>query len=166
MLSSLLDEPIYVTDDGQFVHWVNFQLRATASVTHPIGAADLTAKAAGARALVDKINKAIAASTDNSDMSPERRQNVARRLADLIDALQIDPTQSDAYRRLWYLRLWDCTIKYGKALKPRLQLRNRHDLRAERDHRDDIAHPGVERADGVLLRSFQQKLFDIIRSNV
>ena len=165
-LDKHLDESIYVTDDGQFVHWLDVQFSASVSVTHPIDAEDLTANAAGARALVGKINQVIAASADSSDMSPERRQNIAKRLADLIHALQLDPTQGDAYRRLWSLQLWDRAEKYGKALKPRLQLRNDHDLQAEKDHRDDIAHPGVERADGALLRSFQQKLFGIIRDHI
>ena len=61
-------------------------------------------------------------------------------------------------------KLWDRAEKFGKAVKPRLQLRN--NLKVERDHRDDIAHRGVERADGKLLRSFQQRLFDIIRQHV
>ena len=165
-LDKHLDEPIYVTDGGRFVHWLNIQLSARVSVTHPIGAEDLRAKVAGARVLVDKINQVIAASADHSDMSPERRQNLSERLAELIDALQLDPTQGDAYRRLWYLQLWDRAIKCGKALQPRLQLLNDHDLKAEKDHRDDIAHPGAERADGALLRSFQQKLFGIIRDHV
>ena len=160
-----LDEPIYVTDGGRFVHWCNIQLSAKVSVTHPIGAEDLRAKVAGARILVDRINRAITASADNSDMSPERRQNLAERLAELIDALQLGPTQDDAYRRLWYLQLWHRAEKFGESLKG-FQLVNDHGLEAEKEHRNDIAHPGVERADGALLRSLQQKLFGILRDHV
>ena len=160
-----LDTSIYRTDKGQFVSWVDIKITASASVDHPIGAEDLRARVAGASALVDKINQVITASTYNSDMSPERLQNLSERLAELMVALQLDPTQGDAYRRLWYLQLWDRAINYGKALKPRLQLLNDHDLKSEKAHRDAIAHPGVEQADRAFLRSFQQKLFGIIRDH-
>ena len=164
-LDKHLDEPIYVTDGGRFVHWLNIQLSsATGSVTHPIGAEDLRAKVAGARVLVDKINQVIAASADHSDMSPERRQNLSERLAELIDALQLDPTLGDAYRRLWYLRLWNRVEEFGKAPKPRIDVSNI--LKTEKGHRNDIAHRGVDRADGASLRSLQQKLFGIIRDHV
>ena len=100
-----LDEPIYVTDEGEYVHWFDPQLSASGSVTHPIGAEELRAKTDGAGRLVGKINRALTANAGPSDMSAERRQNIANRLAALIDALQLDPTKDDAYRRLWYLQL-------------------------------------------------------------
>ena len=165
-LDKHLDTPIYRTDDGKFVHWADVQMTATASVTHPIEAQELKAKANAAGVLIDKINRGIAVGAEAPVRSRQRRQNSVRRLAELIDALQLDPTTDDAYRRLWYLQLWHRAIKYGKALTPRLQLLSDHDLRAEKDHRNNIAHRGVERADGTFLRSFQQKLFDIIRSHV
>ena len=155
-----------MTDEGKYVHWVDPQFSASGSVTHPIGAEDLRAKADGARRLVGKINRALIASADKAEVNTDRRQNIANRLAALIDALQLDPTKDDAYRRLWYLQLWHRAERFGKAVRPRLQLRNDYDLNTEKGHRDDIAHRGVERADGRLLRSFQQKLFDIVRQHV
>ena len=161
-----LDTQIYRTDDGKFVPWMDMHVSASAVADRLIGADDFTAKATGADILVDKINRVLSANTDNSDMNPKKRQNMADRLEELIDALQLDPTGNDAYRRLWYLKLWHHADKYGKTLKPRLQLLNEHDLKAEKDHRNAIAHPGVERADSTLLRSFQQKLFRIIREHI
>ena len=160
-----LDTPIYRTDDGDFVHWLNVQVSAAVgSVVRHIGIEDFTAKIAATRGLCDRIDKAMAASSVRLVIKPKLRQGFPERLADLMAGLQLEPSHDDAYRRLWYLQLWHRAEEFGKAVKG--QVLNRGDLTAERDHRNAIAHPRVERADGSLLQSFQQKLFGIIRDHV
>ena len=158
-----LDTPIYRTDDGDFVHWLNVQVSAAVgSVIRHIGIEDLTAKIAATRGLCGQIDQAMTASSVM--LNPKLKQSFPERLAELMDGLQLEPSHDDAYRRLWYLQLWHRAEKFGRAIKG--QVLNRDDLTDERDHRNDIAHPSVDRADGRLLQSFQQKLFGIIRYQV
>lgn len=157
-----LDTPIYKTDDGDFVHWLDRGLSAAVgSVIRHVGNEDLTAKIADTRGLCDQINQAM---TTSPPVNPKLKQHFPKRLADLLDGLQLEPSHDDAYRRLWYLQLWYRAEKFGEAIKG--QVLNLADLTGERKHRNAIAHPRVERANGALLQSFQQKLFGIIREHV
>ena len=92
-----------------------------------------------------------------------------KRLEELTEALQLDTSTDDSYLRLWYLKLWDRVEKFGKGCRPRLQLLLSNDpnnLRDEKNHRNDIAHRGVEKIDTKLLQSFQKKIFRIIKSKL
>ena len=156
-----LDTSIYRTDDGDFVHWQNVPLSAAVgTATRHIGTEDLTTKIADTRSLCDQINQAMTASPP---VNPKLKQDFPKRLTDLMDGLQLEPSHDDAYRRLWYLQLWHRAKKFGKAIKGQVLNQGFTD---ERNHRNAIAHRGVERADGTLLQSFQQKLFGIIREHV
>ena len=159
------DSHAYRTDGGDFVHWLNVQLSSpVGSVIRHIGTEDFAAQIAATRDLCDRINRAMTASSVRLAINSKLKQRFPERLAGLTEGLQLEPSQDDAYHRLWYLQLWYRAEEFGKAVKG--QVLNRADLKAERDHRNDIAHPRVERADGRLLRSFQQKLFGLIRDHV
>ena len=84
-------------------------------------------------------------------------------LEELIEAMQLDETKGHAYWRLWYLQLYDRLEKFGEQCRPRLQLGNQEGLNDENYHRNLIAHRGVDRIDGSLLRSIQTKATDIIK---
>ncbi len=84
------------------------------------------------------------------------------RLESLVEALQLDPSLDEAYLRLWFLRLYHWADRFGKTCE--WQLPNR--LPEVKDHRNNIAHRGVEKLDKRLLASFQKSLFGIIRDRI
>lgn len=160
-----LDTSICRTDDGDIIHWQNRDLSAAVgTVIRHIGTEDLAKKIAATRGLCDRITQAMTTSPVKLALNPKLKRSFPKRLADLMDGLQLEPSHDDAYRRLWYLQLWHHAKEFDRAIK--VQVLNRADLTAERKHRNGIAHPRVERADGALLQSFQQKLFGIIRDYV
>ena len=61
------------------------------------------------------------------------------------------------------MQLYDRLEKFGQQCRPRLQLGNQEDLKVEEAHRNLIAHRGVDRIDGSLLRSVQTKAIRIIK---
>ena len=77
--------------------------------------------------------------------------------------MQLDDTRDHAYWRLWYLQLSDRIEKFGEQCRPRLQLGNQEGLKDEYNQRNLIAHRGVDRIDGSLLRSIQTKAIGIIK---
>ena len=92
-----------------------------------------------------------------------RRPDFGVSLEELTEALQLDETRDNAYWRLWYLQLYNRLEKFGRQCRPGLQLGHQEGLSDEGDHRNLIAHRGVDRIDGTLLRSIQTKTIDIIK---
>ena len=152
----------YRTDDGQCVHpWRAEFSEPTVQLTRPIEATEVADRATAAAALVTQIEKSMQASHSGAQPSREPRFGVC--LEELIEAMQLDETKDHAYWRLWYLQLYNRLEKFGKQCQPRLQLGNQEGLNDENDHRNLIAHRGVDRIDGSLLRSIQTKAIDIIK---
>jgi hypothetical protein len=152
----------YRTDDGQCVHpWRAEFSEPTVQLTRPIEATEVADRATAAGALVTQIEKSI--QTSHSGAQPGRGPDFSVCLEELIEALQLDETKDHAYWRLWYLQLHHRLEKFGKQCRPRLQLGNQEGLNDEDNHRKLIAHRGVDRIDGSLLRSIQTKAIDIIK---
>jgi hypothetical protein len=152
----------YRTDDGQCVHpWRAEFSEPTVQLTRPIEATEVADRATAAAALVTQIEKSMQAS--HSEAQPSREPRFGVCLEELIEAMQLDETKDHAYWRLWYLQLYDRLEKFGEQCRPRLQLGNQEGLNDENDHRNLIAHRGVDRIDGSLLRSIQTKAIDIIK---
>ena len=133
----------------------------TLEVIRPIDGTEVTGKAAAAASLAMQI--------ENSRQEPDkgsgrgRGSNFSACLEELIEALQLDDARDHAYWRLWYLQLFDRIEKFGKQCRPRLQLGSEERLKDEYIHRNLIAHRGVDRIDGSLLRSIQTKAIGIIK---
>ena len=150
----------YRADDGHCVLPYGGDFTATGQVTRQIDPAEVTRKAGKAAALLHKSKGVYR----RRRWSPEgARSGFQRILRELTEALQLDETRDHAYLRLWYLQLYDRIEKFGKQCRPRLQLRDKEDLSDESDHRNLIAHLGVDQIDGTLLRSIQTKAIDIIK---
>ena len=152
----------YRTDDGQCVLLSRENPREpTVQLTRSIDATQVTNRATAAAALVTQIEKSMQASHGGAQMG--RGSNFGVCLEELIEALQLDETEEHKYWRLWYLQLFDRLETFGKQCQPALQLGNQEGLKDEYCHRNLIAHRGVDRIDGQMLRSIQLKAIDIIR---
>ena len=154
----------YRTDDGQCVHpWRAEFSEPTVQLTRPIEATEVADRATAAGALVAQIEKSI--QTSYSGAQTGRGPDFSVCLEELIEALQLDETKDHKYWRLWYLQLYDRLEKFGKQCRPEFQLGNPKsiDFKDEDNHRKLIAHHGVNRIDGRLLRSIQTKAIDIIK---
>ena len=154
----------YRTDDGQCVHpWRAEFSEPTIRLTRPIEATEVADRATAAAALVTQIEKSI--QTSHSGAQPGREPRFGVCLEELIEAMQLDETKDHAYWRLWYLQLHDRLEEFGKQCRPKVQLGNPKsiDFKDEDNHRKLIAHRGVDRIDGSLLRSIQTKAIDIIK---
>ena len=159
------DAGCYKTDKGDCVHPYNIEFRVGGvTLLSPISLEDLTAKAEAVGVLATQMT----ASIEGGNQAGRRRRipGFGTRLEDLIGALRLEPSLDDAYLRLWYLQLWDRLEEFGDAFRPRLQVMNNPNLGAEKTHRNDIAHRGVEKMDAELLASFQRQIFHILKSHI
>lgn len=151
----------YRADSGECVHpWGIGMGEAVGHVTRPIDATGVLEKAGAAAALATQIEASFQVSGDGTLAT--RGPDFYLCLEELLEALQLDETIDHAYWRLWYLQLFDRLEKFGKQCRPRLQIGNQDDLKDEKDHRNLIAHRGVDRIDGQLLGSVQTKAIGVI----
>ena len=164
-IEKAFDARCYRTDSGACVYPIDIKISLGGlTVLSPMTLADLATKAEATGHLAAQIEARIA-----SVRWGGRRRYIPEfgtRLEELAGALQLEPSLDDAYLRLWYLRLWDRLEEFGDAFRPRLQLSNDSSLVAEKDHRNDIAHRGVDKMDNGLLRSLQSQAFRIIKSHI
>lgn len=124
----------------------------------PITSNVLMEKVKPIKTLVAKLEERAEQNTTES-----LRDDVAdfgARLLELVEALKLDPSLDDAYLRLWYLRLWDRVDKFSSLFAKRRSPRNLRDDRLldEKNHRDEIAHRGVDKVDWRAIRSLQKKV--------
>ena len=152
----------YRAEDGQCIHPYRVKLsEPTVTVTTPIDAKEVANRAGAAAALASQIEKSMQAPYSGGQQG--RRPDFGVSLEELTEALQLDETRDNAYWRLWYLQLYNRLEKFGRQCRPGLQLGHQEGLSDEGDHRNLIAHRGVDRIDGTLLRSIQTKTIDIIK---
>ena len=152
----------YRTAGGQCVHPFRVELsEPSVEVTRPIDGTEVTDKAVAAAALALQIEQSRQALGNGT--GPSCGADFSGCLEELIEALQLDDTRDQTYWRLWYLQLSDRIEKFGEQCRPRLQLGNEEGLKDEYNHRNAIAHRGVDRIDGSLLRSIQTKAIGIIK---
>lgn len=155
----VFDDRCYRTTDGEILTRLTPKFEARPSVSSPILREELLVKLEATSALFPRIDDAI---SDGSAFKRKRKWRDARKyFEELIHALHLDPSRDDAYRRLWYLQLWDRIENFGKAMN--LQIPNDREFSLEYKLRNDIAHRGVERMDGDRFRSIQIKVHNLIR---
>ena len=164
-LETAFDERCYRSDGGDCIYPISIGISVGGlTVLNPITLEALTARAEATGALAAKIGARIGGASTGGRRGPIPQ--FGTRLEELTGALQLEPSLDDAYLRLWYLQLWDRLEEFGKACRPRLQLLNDPSLEAEKKHRNEIAHRGVDKMDTELLRSFQRQIFRIIKSQI
>ena len=152
----------YRADDGQCVNPFRVELgEPTLQVTRPMDATEVANRAGAAAVLAKQIDQSMQSS--DSGAQKGRGPDFGICLEELTEALQLDEARDHAYWRLWYLQFCDRLEKFGKQCRPRLQLGNQEGLKDEDGHRNLIAHRGVDRIDGSLLRSIQMKAIGIIK---
>ena len=159
------DAGCYRTEIGDCVHPFNVGFSVGGvTVLSPISLEDLTTKAEATGVLAAQL----AANTEGISQTGQHRRipEFSTRLEELLGAMRLEPSLDDAYLQLWYLQLWDRLERLGDAFRPRLQVLNDPNLKAEKSHRNDIAHRGVEGMDRTLLASVQREIFRILRSHV
>ena len=164
-IEKAFDARCYRTTGGACVYPIDIKISLSGlHVLSPLTLADLATKAEATRLLASQIE----ASIDGVSQAGRHRRipEFGTHLEELAGALQLEPSLDDAYLRLWHLRFWDRIEEFGDAFRPRLQLSNDSSLLAEKDHRNDIAHRGVDKMDAGLLRSLQSQIFHIIRSHI
>ena len=152
----------YRSDGGECVHPWGVEIgEAVGHVTRPIEVAEVIERAGAAAGLVTQIEHNFQSPDSGTQVSLGTDFNLC--LEELLEALQLDETRDHAYWRLWYLQLYDRLEKFGEQCRPRLQLGNQEGLKEEHGLRNLIAHRGVDRVDGNLLRTIQTKTIEIIK---
>ena len=150
----------YRADGGECIHPLGLEFSSpTLQITNPIDSTKVTEKAGAAADLVTQIKNSIQTSNAGNQTSHGSDFNLC--LEELLEALQLDETINHAYWRLWYLQVYDRLEKFGRQCQ--VQIGNQDDLVDEKAHRNLIAHRGVDRIDGRLLRSVQTKAIRIIK---
>ena len=159
-LDTVFDRRCYKTDDDKCLYKCSPNLRGALTVEIPLSVKDIVAKSKNCQTLARKIEESI----ENGRVGGQqgRDPDSAKRLEELIDALQLEPSTDDSYLRLWFLQLCHRAEEFGKTCK--WQFRNKQ--KAVRVHRDNIAHSGVDRVDIDLLQAFQKNLFRVIISRL
>ncbi|MYC22271.1 MAG: hypothetical protein F4X62_12425 [Caldilineaceae bacterium SB0662_bin_25] len=115
------------------------------------------------KTLVAKLENGV--EQDTMESLKDGVTDFGTRLRELIEALQLDPSLDDAYLRLWYLQLWDRVDKFRRLFARRRSPQNLRDdrLQHEKNHRDRIAHRGVDKVDGRAIGSLQGKVLSYFK---
>ena len=150
---NVADQVSYRTTDGRWLDLLRLGVsKAEASVSHPLTADKLRERVGAIELRANNLKARV--DSDGADPAPLRR---------LLDALQLAPITDDAYRRLWFLQLHDRCRRFlysiGRKIKEEPGFKNVD------DHRDEIAHEGVERIDLRLMEELQRKAYDLITQN-
>ena len=163
-LDKILDLSCYKTDQGECLYELKFEVSAHATLVSPLTPDDLTARSETSRLLATRIEAGLESGRTES-LTPTV-DDFGSRLEELIEALQLDPSNDSAYLRLWYLRLWDRVDIFRNSFgRRRPKELNDFGLKEERNHRHSIAHRGVEKVDGDMFRSLQKKVFHFFKGH-
>ena len=163
-LEEVIDTDCYLTGEDELLPIIRFNISARLSVRSPITEEEVTARGETSRGLAGKLERAVVEGPSVGSV-PDPAEYTAR-LAELLAALQADRSDDDAYLRLWFLRLYDRAVEFGRTCGWQMENDKNDGIQDIKNHRNDIAHPGVDRLDGNLARQFQSYLFEIIRNRV
>ena len=159
-ITRVINQGCYLSDNGECVYRFGVGGSAYLRVRSPISPDAIAQKSSNCRELFDSIEANIEDANNGSRC--KWRTDFGEHLQDLVEGLQLEPSTDDSYHRLWFLRLCHVAEEFGRTCK--WQFRN--DQKTVRKYRDDVAHPGVEKIDMGMLKSFQRELFRVIRSKL
>ena len=165
-LEKSFDKECFKTDGGKCVYRGHIDGSAHVILVSPISSDDLTKRLQASRLLATKLEESIG--LDRVDLLRTEANDFGTRLRELVEALQLDPSMDSAYRRLWYLQLWDRVEEFRRLFARRQrppELRN-NSLEDVTNHRHAIAHRRVDRLNGKMSRSLQQKAFDYFKQHL
>ena len=158
--SRLLDKECYFTDEGRELPISRIGISAAPQVVSRIAPERATELAHKSKASAEQLEKAI------TNGKPRRGSKTTAcygsSLSALLATLQAEPTNDDAYRQLWFLMLYDRADKFGGTCKWQVPNDKSNDMPAITKHRNDVAHPGVERLDGRLARKLIQNILRVL----
>ena len=163
-IESVFDKQCYRTVDGRTVFPLPVRLRVNGTVTRPITVTKFQGNAQTSEEIANQIETCV----DKNSIPGGARTtpDFGTNLEELIEALQLEPSTPDAYHRIWFLRLWDRTEKFGESFRPRLQVSNDTTLTPAKEHRNAVAHRGVDRLDHQQLHDLQKWIFRTLKSKL
>ena len=160
--TKVLDTDCYLTTEGRQLPIIRLGGSATLSVRGPVTRQALATNARNCAGFVAKLEKAI------EEGKPERSTRInadySSRLVELLGALQLEPSTDEAYSRLWFLQLFDRAEKFGKTCQWQVENDRQNRIQEVKQHRNDVAHPGVDRLDGGLVRELQKRIYQILKN--
>ena len=165
-VEKVFDNGCYVSAEGLCIHKGVFGASARGRLVSPIALEDLTARAQAIRVLITRIEDGI--ELDRIESLKPEVDNYGARLKELIEALQLDPSLDSAYRRLWFLLLWERVNEFRRLFARRQrppELRN-NNMEAVNKHRHAIAHRKVDELDGAMSSSLQKKVFGYFKQHL
>ncbi|MCY3991306.1 MAG: hypothetical protein OXF50_08790 [Caldilineaceae bacterium] len=155
----------YKTIDEQCVHMgVPPNISVSLDLVGPPISSDVfMEKVRPIKTLVAKLEERAEQST--TELLRDDVTDFGARLLELVEALKLDPSLDDAYLRLWYLRLWDRVDSFNSLFARRRSPQSLRDdqLHDEKNHRDEIAHRGVDKIDWRAVGSLQKKVLDYFK---
>ena len=156
-IDTVVDHAGYITTDHKLLHLLQVTGNARLSVMTLLDPGDASNKAVRCRNLASKITDAV-----NGKGAKAYAADFPRRLDDLTEALQLDPSTDEGYLRLWFLRLYYCAEEFGNSCGWKFTNAN-VDIR---EHRRYIAHKGVEQLDGRMRQLCQRMIHRKIASEL
>ena len=143
------DQVSFRTTDGRWLDLLRLSVSSPeVSISSPLAAHELGEKAGAIASLAKRLETLV----DSHGNSEPLRQ--------MLEALQLEPLTDDAYRRLWFLQLHDRCRRFlhsrGRNIMKETAFKNVN------DHRNEIAHGGVERIDLRLMEQLQRTAHDVI----
>ena len=146
------DQVSFRTTDNRWLDLLRLSVSSPEiSTATPIAAHDLREKSCAITLLVKQLAVQV---VSDGDPVPLRQ---------LLDALQLAPLTDDAYRRLWFLQLHDRCKRFlhsrGRKIKQEKAFKKPN------DHRNAIAHEGVDGIDLQLMTQLQRNAYEVIKRN-
>ena len=148
---NVADQVSFRTTDGQWLDLLRLSASSPEiSLSTPLSAQDLQQKTNQIVLMADHLRAEV-----------DLVGTYATSLEELLEALQMNPSTNDAFRRLWYLRLHDrCKRFLGSCGR---KINEEPDFKAVNVHRNEIAHQGVEKIDLRLMKELEERSHELIR---
>ena len=148
---NVADQVSFRTTEGKWLDLLRLSVSSPEiSVSTPLAGRDLQQKTNQSALMADHLRAEV-----------DRGGARATWLGELLEALQMDPSTDDAFRRLWYLRLHDRCQRFlfscGRNIK------EEQGFEAVNVHRNEIAHEGVEKIDLLLMKELEQRAHELVR---
>ena len=163
-IEPIFDKQCYKTEEGKAVFPLNIRGKATLTVSRPMTFEDFQTKTKSCANLAKQLESCI--EQNRIPGGPGTRADFGATLEELMEALQLEPSDPDAYHRIWFLRLWNRTEKFGRSFNPRLDISNDATLKPVKEHRNTVAHRGVDRLDHAQLSALQEWVFHALKSKL
>ncbi|MYB48555.1 MAG: hypothetical protein F4X72_04690 [Dehalococcoidia bacterium] len=145
------DQVSFRTTDGQWLDLLRLSASSPeVSVSTPLSVQDLHQKTNQIALMADRLR---------AQVDPVGAD--ATSLEELLEALQMDSSTDDAYRRLWYLRLHDRCKRFLNSCGRKIK--KEQGFKTVNEYRNKIAHEGLEKIDPRLMKELEERSHELIR---